>query len=143
MALINISLPDLSNLVYLTRDEAAQLLRVSVSTVDRYAAAGKLPKLSTPGGSPRFARVDIDLMLKVSGDAVSPDDPATGFDETTGTEATKPDAANASARTARRWDGKRPADMNPPPEYVEKRATGGGRDAVDRFVHDLTGRHKS
>lgn len=40
----------------LTRAEAAALLRVSTRTLDRWAAAGRIPRERTPTGRVRFRR---------------------------------------------------------------------------------------
>jgi excisionase family DNA binding protein len=49
---------------YLTRAEAAVLLRVSVSTIDRRAKAGTLPVKRLDGGrAVRFRRVDVLALL--------------------------------------------------------------------------------
>lgn len=49
---------------YLTRTEAAALLRVSVSTIDRRARAGDLPRHRIAGGrTVRFRRDDVAALL--------------------------------------------------------------------------------
>lgn len=42
-----------------TRREAAELLRVSVATVDRYARAGHLTRYDNPAGRTRFRRDQV------------------------------------------------------------------------------------
>lgn len=40
----------------MTTDEAAELMRVTVHQIARYATNGKIPGWKTPGGSWRFSR---------------------------------------------------------------------------------------
>lgn len=48
---------------YLTYTEAAELLRVSVRTVSRYVADGRLPAVTLPTGRPRLRRADVEALL--------------------------------------------------------------------------------
>lgn len=48
----------------LTPGEVAQLLRVDPKTVTRWAAAGKLPCITTPGGHRRFKRHVVLALLR-------------------------------------------------------------------------------
>lgn len=47
----------------ITPGEVAELLRVNPKTVSRWAAAGRLPSLKTPGGHVRFRRSVIEALL--------------------------------------------------------------------------------
>jgi excisionase family DNA binding protein len=58
MALVNVETPD----DLLTAAEVAGIFRVSTKTVWRWAVAGKLPGLLTPGGHHRFRRADVDRL---------------------------------------------------------------------------------
>lgn len=49
---------------YLTKQEAARLLRVSERTLDRWSAAGRLARIKLPTGGVRYARVDVRRLLK-------------------------------------------------------------------------------
>lgn len=42
-----------------TRHEAAELLRVSVATIDRWVRNGSLTRYAAPSGRSRFARADL------------------------------------------------------------------------------------
>lgn len=44
--------------------EVAAMLRVDSKTVTRWARAGKLPCVLTPGGTRRYRRADIDAILR-------------------------------------------------------------------------------
>ncbi|MDE3721867.1 BldC family transcriptional regulator [Nocardiopsis sp. N85] len=50
-----------------TPDEIAALFRVDPKTVARWAAAGRLPGVRTPGGHHRFRREDVDRLLEEAG----------------------------------------------------------------------------
>jgi len=50
----------------LTRNEAAAILRVGVRTFDRYAAEGKVPKVSLSARSVRFRLSDIEALVASS-----------------------------------------------------------------------------
>jgi excisionase family DNA binding protein len=53
--------------VWLTREEAADRLRVSPRTVDRYATEGKLAKHKLAGTqSVRFRAADVDALVQPS-----------------------------------------------------------------------------
>ena len=47
----------------LTPGEVAKLFRVDPKTVSRWAAAGKLPSITTPGGHHRFPEAKILALL--------------------------------------------------------------------------------
>jgi excisionase family DNA binding protein len=47
----------------MTTEEAAQELRVSISTIIRYAKAGHIRAAQLPGGSWRLAREDVETLL--------------------------------------------------------------------------------
>lgn len=50
---------------WMTRKEAAEYLRVSLPTIDRYAASGRLTKHTVPGGrAVRFKVTELDALLK-------------------------------------------------------------------------------
>lgn len=53
--------------VWLTLAEAADWLRVSPRTVQRYVADGLLTPLRTPGGHPRFRMADVEAALVTAG----------------------------------------------------------------------------
>jgi predicted site-specific integrase-resolvase len=44
---------------WITRAEAAALIRVSLATIDRYARMGKIRRFRTPGGTPRYDRAEV------------------------------------------------------------------------------------
>jgi excisionase family DNA binding protein len=44
---------------WITRTEAASLIRVSLATIDRYAREGKIRRFRTPGGTPRYSRAEV------------------------------------------------------------------------------------
>ena len=48
----------------LTKREAAEWLRVSTRTIERYVATGVLPQRSTPGGHGRYLAADVDRLLE-------------------------------------------------------------------------------
>lgn len=52
---------------YMTPAEVADLFRVDVHTVQRWAKTGKLPHILTPSGHRRFPRADIEARLQVRG----------------------------------------------------------------------------
>ncbi len=58
----------------LTPGEVAQLFRVDPKTVTRWAAAGRISSLRTPGGHRRFREREVRALL----DGGSPEDPSTG-----------------------------------------------------------------
>jgi excisionase family DNA binding protein len=47
----------------LTCAEVAQMFRVDPKTVSRWAAAGRLPSIKTPGGHVRFRRSAVEPLL--------------------------------------------------------------------------------
>lgn len=49
---------------YLTPGEVAVLFRVNSKTVARWALAGRIPSVVTPGGHRRFPREHIEKLLK-------------------------------------------------------------------------------
>lgn len=50
---------------YLTYAEAAEILRVSVRTVSRYVADGRIGAVTLPTGRPRLRRADVEALLSV------------------------------------------------------------------------------
>lgn len=48
--------------------EVAHLFRVKVTTVNKWARAGKLPSRWTPGGQRRFRASDVEALLDSSDD---------------------------------------------------------------------------
>jgi excisionase family DNA binding protein len=48
----------------LTSPEVAVLFKVDPKTVARWAAAGKLASIKTPGGHRRYKETDVDELLK-------------------------------------------------------------------------------
>lgn len=55
--------PDAHDTGLLTPEEVAQVFRVDPKTVTRWANAGKLPALRTPGGHRRFRAEDVRALL--------------------------------------------------------------------------------
>lgn len=51
----------------LTPSEVAKALRVDPKTVTRWAKAGKISSVRTPGGHHRFRKVEIDAILAGGG----------------------------------------------------------------------------
>lgn len=49
---------------WITRPEAAVILRVSVATIDRYARSGALTRFRTPGGGTRFGRTEVEGLIR-------------------------------------------------------------------------------
>lgn len=49
---------------FLTSTEVGALFRVDAKTVARWANAGKLPSIRTPGGHRRFLSTDIAALLR-------------------------------------------------------------------------------
>lgn len=47
----------------LTAQEVADLLRVHVATIQRWARDGAIPVVPLPGGRMRFRRADIDALI--------------------------------------------------------------------------------
>ena len=56
----------------LTSGEVARLFRVDPKTVSRWAAAGKVESIRTPGGHRRYRETDIQRML-YGGEEVTPE----------------------------------------------------------------------
>ena len=56
----------------LTPSEVAQLFRVDPKTVTRWAAAGRISSIRTPGGHRRFREVEVRALLGSSGSHQSP-----------------------------------------------------------------------
>lgn len=50
----------------LTREEAAEVLRVSVSTIDRYLRDGTIPRVRVGKRLVRIERADLDRILTVA-----------------------------------------------------------------------------
>lgn len=48
----------------LTSSEVAKLMRVDPKTVTRWAAAGRIDSVRTPGGHHRFRESDVEAMLE-------------------------------------------------------------------------------
>ena len=53
---------------WLTRSEAAEILRISPHTFDRYRREGKIPRYRTPGSHPRYKRSDVEALLEIRGE---------------------------------------------------------------------------
>jgi len=49
---------------WITRTEAAAILRVTPSTLDRYAREGKIQRHLTPGRRPRYNRVAVLALIE-------------------------------------------------------------------------------
>lgn len=47
----------------LTRQEVADTFHVALKTVTRWVEQGKLHKIVTPGGKPRFSRSEVEELL--------------------------------------------------------------------------------
>jgi excisionase family DNA binding protein len=60
-------------LVLLTADEVAGIVRQSPESVRRWARDGHLPSITLPGGRIRFRQSDVDRL--VLGEQVSPSGP--------------------------------------------------------------------
>jgi excisionase family DNA binding protein len=54
----------------MTPGEVAKLMRVDPKTVTRWAVAGKIRSVTTPGGHRRFHRDDIAELMDVAPDAL-------------------------------------------------------------------------
>lgn len=54
---------------YLTYQEAAALLRVSVRTISRYVTDGRITPATLPTGRPRLRRADVEALLSLDGAA--------------------------------------------------------------------------
>jgi predicted site-specific integrase-resolvase len=48
---------------WLSRQDAADRLRVSAATIDRYARLGKLARYFSPGGQARYLTEDVDKLV--------------------------------------------------------------------------------
>lgn len=48
---------------WITRSEAAQILRISPHTFDKYRRQGKIERYRTPGSHPRYRRADVVALL--------------------------------------------------------------------------------
>jgi excisionase family DNA binding protein len=83
----------------LTSGEVAQLFRVDPKTVTRWAAAGRIPSIRTPGGHRRFAESQVRALLR--GEPVGqPAMAGPGLDEGLADEPAE--RAGAAVPTARR-----------------------------------------
>ena len=51
---------------WITRQEAATILRVSTSTIDRYARLGQLEKYRTPGRGTRYMRSEVEGLIRAA-----------------------------------------------------------------------------
>jgi excisionase family DNA binding protein len=49
---------------WITRTEAAAILRVTPSTLDRYAREGKVRRYLTPGRRPRYDRAEVHALIE-------------------------------------------------------------------------------
>ena len=54
---------------WITRPEAAAILRVSTSTIDRYARLGALAKYRTPGRGTRYLRSEVEGLIRAAQEA--------------------------------------------------------------------------
>lgn len=63
-----------SNERLLTPGEVAALFRVDPKTVTRWAAAGRISSIRTPGGHRRFRESEVHALLRGDGLEVVPDD---------------------------------------------------------------------
>lgn len=63
----------------LTPGEVASLFRVDPKTVTRWAAAGRISSIRTPGGHRRFRESEVRALL--AGDAVRAPEPRAPLDE--------------------------------------------------------------
>lgn len=61
---------------FLTTSEVAETVRVSVSTVARWAREGLIAHVKLPGGDLRFRQSDVDRMLSVDHAEPSSSEPA-------------------------------------------------------------------
>lgn len=57
----------------LTTSEAAELIGVHAETLKRWAVAGKVAGLKTPGGRWRFRRTDLEAFLLAHATTVEPE----------------------------------------------------------------------
>jgi excisionase family DNA binding protein len=55
--------------LFLTPGEVAAIFRVDPKTVTRWAAAGRLPSIRTPGGHRRFRESDVNALMEGEGEA--------------------------------------------------------------------------
>lgn len=62
----------------LTPGEVAALFRVDPKTVTRWAAAGRIGSIRTPGGHRRFRESEVRALLEGEG-LVEPEDPRGGY----------------------------------------------------------------
>jgi excisionase family DNA binding protein len=103
----------------LTASEVAELFRVDPKTVTRWARAGKLTSVRTPGGRRRFRLVEVRAFLTEAADAADAADAAEDTDEAE-------DADEAEDRDADDADDGR---------------TGDGDEATDRRGSDARAAH--
>lgn len=61
---------DINQRPYLTTREVADRFQVSRVTVNRWVKDGKLPAFSTPGGTLRFRREDIDAFFPTDNEPI-------------------------------------------------------------------------
>lgn len=52
---------------FMTPGEVARLLKVDAKTVGRWAEAGKIAFIRTPGGHRRFRKADVDALTAAAG----------------------------------------------------------------------------
>jgi excisionase family DNA binding protein len=60
----------------LTPGEVAALFRVDPKTVTRWAAAGRIGSIRTPGGHRRFRESEVRALLAGAATSTQPDEPA-------------------------------------------------------------------
>jgi len=56
--------PSLDSEEWVTRPEAAAMLRVSLATIDRYGRTGAMNRFRTPGGGTRFLRSEVERLIR-------------------------------------------------------------------------------
>jgi len=56
--------PPTSENGWITRHEAAAILRVSTSTIDRYARIGAIERYRTPGRGTRYLRSEVEGLIR-------------------------------------------------------------------------------
>lgn len=79
----------------LTPGEVAALFRVDPKTVTRWAAAGRIGSIRTPGGHRRFRESEVRALLEGEGMLEEPEDVANRPRNTGPTASTGPGPANA------------------------------------------------
>jgi len=74
----------------LTPGEVASLFRVDPKTVTRWAAAGRINSIRTPGGHRRFRESEIRELLRQDGSKSAAPAPAAPAPRTAGDDAAQP-----------------------------------------------------